>query len=96
LNLKKLITNRHKLFGTDGIRGTPGVYPLTNEMLSTIASALAQHLLMTRPDRVKQRVVIGKDTRMSGENIEKILSANIRAYGIDVMLTGTITTPGLA
>ena len=94
--MKKLITNRHKLFGTDGIRGTPGVYPLTNEMLSTIASALAQHLLMTRPDRVKQRVVIGKDTRMSGENIEKILSDNIRTYGIDVMLTGTITTPGLA
>lgn len=94
--MKKLITNRHKLFGTDGIRGTPGVYPLTNEMLSTIASALAQHLLTTRPDRVKQRVVIGKDTRTSGENIEKILSDNIRAYGIDVMLTGTITTPGLA
>lgn len=94
--MKKLITNRHKLFGTDGIRGTPGAYPLTNEMLATIASSLAQHLLTTRTDRLKQRVVIGKDTRMSGENIEKILSDNIRAYGIDVLLTGTITTPGLA
>ncbi len=94
--MKKLITNRHKLFGTDGIRGTPGVYPLTNEMLATISSSLAQHVLMTAKGKSKPRVVIGKDTRMSGENIEKILSDNIRAYGVDVMLTGTITTPGLA
>jgi phosphoglucosamine mutase len=94
--LKKLITNRHKLFGTDGIRGTPGVYPLTNEMLATISSALAQHILRTVTGKAKLRVVIGKDTRMSGENIEKILGDNIRAYGIDVFVTGTITTPGLA
>lgn len=94
--MKKLIRNRHKLFGTDGIRGTPGTYPLTNEMLATIASALAQHILMTCGSKTKCRVVIGKDTRMSGANIEQILSDNIRAYGIDVLLTGTITTPGLA
>ncbi len=92
--METLIKNRHRLFGTDGIRGTPGVYPLTDDMLATIANALTWYILSTR--RHKSRVVIGKDTRLSGANIEKILTDNIRSHGIDVLLTGIITTPGLS
>jgi phosphoglucosamine mutase len=96
--VKTLIKNRHKLFGTDGIRGTPGVYPLTKEMLITIAGALSQHILNNPELKTtsRPRVVIGKDTRISGADIEKILSDSIRTFGIDVLLTGIITTPGLS
>lgn len=92
--MKNLIKNRQKLFGTDGIRGTPGVYPLTDAMLATIANALAWHILTTR--RRKSRVVIGRDTRLSGANIEKILTDNICSHAIDVLLAGTVTTPALS
>jgi phosphoglucosamine mutase len=94
--LKVLIPDRQKLFGTDGIRGTPGVYPLTDQMLSVIAGAIAQSVLSLRRTKKKSKIVVGKDTRLSGESIEKMLAESIRAFGIDVLLAGTITTPGLA
>ncbi len=100
--MKRLILNKQKLFGTDGIRGTPGVYPLTDHMLGIIAQSLAQSILDTQPQhgtryaKSRPRIVIGKDTRLSGENIEGILADNISALGVDVLLAGTITTPGLS
>lgn len=94
--MKRLIVNKQKLFGTDGIRGTPGVYPLTDHMLGTIAQSLAQSVLFEHSGRKRPCIVIGKDTRLSGENIEGILSNNISSLGVDVLLVGTITTPGLA
>jgi phosphoglucosamine mutase len=104
--LKNLIKNKHKLFGTDGIRGTPGVYPLTDDMLANIASSLAQSIigdtsrqsyeLKNKGKCPHKRIVIGKDTRLSGDKIEKILIDNIKVFGIDVFLVGTITTPGLS
>lgn len=94
--MKRLIVNKQKLFGTDGIRGTPGIYPLTDHMLGVIAQSLAHSVLFENVGRKRPSIVIGKDTRLSGENIEGILSDNISALGVDVLLVGTITTPGLS
>jgi len=102
-----------QLFGTDGIRGTPGVYPLTDEMISKLAQAIAQSIVPqtkglppseasgTVPEdkksaRKRARIVIGKDTRLSGKDIEKILAKSITDCGEDVYFVGTITTPGLS
>ncbi len=91
-----------KLFGTDGIRGTPGEYPLTDVLLFKLGKAAA-HLLEhkkglsskgTAPAEAK--IIIGKDTRASGEKIEKILINAITSCGVDVILSGVIPTPGLA
>jgi phosphoglucosamine mutase len=87
----------HKLFGTDGIRGTPGEYPLNDEMILKIGKAAA--LLLHRQRKIDQRhykVVIGKDTRLSCEVIEKLLVGGISACGVDVSLVGVLSTPGLA
>jgi phosphoglucosamine mutase len=93
--VKHLIPDRDKVFGTDGIRGTPGVYPLTDDMLRVIARSIGWQASQNKGRRVK-KVVIGKDTRASGGKIERILSDNIRDFGVDVLLEGTITTPGLS
>ena len=86
-----------KLFGTDGIRGTPGEYPLTDEMLYKIGKACA-NLLNYQKGVINSRlkIIIGKDTRQSCEKIEKILTDAISSCGIEVILAGTIPTPGLA
>jgi len=95
--MKDTIKNRHKLFGTDGIRGTPGVYPLTDEMLSLIADALARYIKKALgTSRKRLRIVIGKDTRLSGDKLEKLLTESITGQGVDVLSAGTITTPGLS
>ncbi len=87
---------KEHLFGTDGIRGTPGVYPLTDGMLVRIAKAIADFTLSRKRHGEKARIVIGKDTRLSGDRIEDILSGTISSFGVDVLLAGTITTPGLS
>ena len=99
--MKQPELTKEKLFGTDGIRGTPGVYPLTNGMLFKIgggiahyATSLKRNTSKTRAKRLK--VVIGKDTRLSGKELESILSDSIAGQGIDVLLAGIITTPGLS
>lgn len=82
-----------KLFGTDGIRGTAGVYPLTEDMLARLAMA-ASYACLSRDQRNK--VLIGRDTRLSGSHIEGVLSREFALQGADVYLTGIITTPGLS
>ena len=94
--MKRLIVNKQKLFGTDGIRGTPGVYPLTDHMLGIISQSLAESIVQESKGKKKPCIVIGKDTRLSGENIEGILFNSITSLGVDVLLLGTITTPGLS
>ncbi|MGE5308810.1 MAG: phosphoglucosamine mutase [Deltaproteobacteria bacterium] len=93
--MKNLLINRHKIFGTDGIRGTPGVYPLTDDMLAVISRAIGWKISHSGGRR-KPKAVIGKDTRLSGGKIESILSSHIKSYGADVCCAGTITTPGLS
>jgi len=96
LKLKRLEIKKQKLFGTDGIRGAPGVYPLNEQMLGVISQSLAHCVLAQNTSGRKLSVVIGKDTRLSGAGIEDILSRNISVLGVNVLLAGTLTTPGLA
>jgi len=80
-----------KYFGTDGIRGRVGEPPMTVDFALRLASAAARVLA---PDG--GRVVIGKDTRLSGYLFEAALEAGFVAAGVDVLLTGPLPTPGIA
>ncbi len=82
------------LFGTDGIRGTPGFYPLTDGMVFKIGLSVAK--IINYKDKLSSSVVIGRDTRLTGKHIETILCDAINFYGIDVFSAGVITTPGLS
>ncbi|MEO8225559.1 MAG: phosphoglucosamine mutase [Gammaproteobacteria bacterium] len=80
-----------KLFGTDGIRGRVGVHPMTAEFALRLASA-AGHVLAPGGGKV----LIGKDTRVSGYMFESALEAGFVAAGMDVLLVGPLPTPGIA
>lgn len=82
-----------KFFGTDGIRGVAGAPPLDPESLVRLGKALAK--IFIRGDH-KTRILIGKDTRLSGYMIESSLAAGITSMGADLMLVGPIPTPGIA
>ncbi|MEA2015396.1 MAG: phosphoglucosamine mutase [Actinomycetota bacterium] len=82
-----------KLFGTDGIRGVANEYPITPDMIVQIGQATA-YILKKRKHR--SRIVIGKDTRLSGYMIESSLVAGICSMGTDVILVGPVPTPGIA
>lgn len=82
-----------KLFGTDGIRGTANVEPMTVEMAMKIGRAAA-HIFKDKDRR--HRIVIGKDTRLSGYMLETALCAGICSMGVDVLLLGPFPTPGIA
>ncbi|MFC1592678.1 phosphoglucosamine mutase [Candidatus Omnitrophota bacterium] len=88
----------NKLFGTDGIRGTPGEYPLTDGMIFKIGKGAAKFLLHNPQIREKERptIIIGNDTRASSYKIETVLASGITSYGVDVLSIGIIPTPGLA
>ncbi len=82
------------LFGTDGVRGRANVAPMTPETALRLGRAIT--LVARRGGRKRPRVVIGKDTRLSGYMIETALSAGICAMGGHVMLSGPIPTPAVA
>jgi len=82
-----------QLFGTDGIRGRANSYPMTAEV--ALALGRAAGALFTR-GRPPHRVVIGKDTRLSGYMLEPALTAGFVSAGMDVMLLGPMPTPGVA
>ena len=82
-----------KLFGTDGIRGLANEYPITCEMAMDIGRAVA-HIFRGGTDRSK--IVIGKDTRISGDMIEYALVSGICSMGVDAVLTDVLPTPGIA
>ena len=83
---------RH-LFGTDGIRGVANRDPMTAEMALRLGQAVAQRF--RHADR-PGRIVIGKDTRLSGYMLESAMQAGIVSAGADVMLVGPLPTPGIA
>lgn len=83
-----------KLFGTDGVRGVANIAPMTAEMILEIGRATA-HVCKEHPDR-RHRIVIGKDTRVSGYMVENALTAGICSMGVDVLLVGPMPTPGIA
>jgi phosphoglucosamine mutase len=87
------IVNTRRLFGTDGIRGTANTDPMTAEMALRLGQAAG--VLFTRGSH-RHRVVIGKDTRLSGYMIEPALTAGFIGSGMDVVLAGPLPTPAIA
>lgn len=86
-----------KYFGTDGIRGRVGQYPITPDFVLRLGYA-AGRVLVRRGETGEHRpgVLIGKDTRNSGYMLEAALEAGFSAAGVDVCLTGPLPTPGIA
>ncbi|MBI2236421.1 MAG: phosphoglucosamine mutase, partial [Magnetospirillum sp.] len=82
-----------KLFGTDGIRGTANVEPMTAETALKLGMAAGRHF--TRGSH-RHMVVIGKDTRLSGYLVEPALTAGFISVGMDVVLLGPLPTPAVA
>lgn len=82
-----------KLFGTDGVRGTANLEPMTSEIAMQLGRAAA-HIFMRRAGR--HQIVIGKDTRVSGYMLEAALLSGICSMGVDVLLVGPMPTPGIA
>lgn len=89
-----------RYFGTDGIRGTFGVFPITPDFLLRLGYATGQVLMAqnTHAQTTNKRpsVVIGKDTRLSGYVIESALQAGFNSAGVDVHLLGPLPTPAIA
>lgn len=83
-----------KLFGTDGVRGVANVHPMTTEMAMQLGRAAAY--IFKNGGKRRHRIVIGKDTRLSGYMIENALVAGICSMGVDVLVVGPLPTPGIA
>ena len=82
-----------RLFGTDGIRGQSNVFPMTPEIAMKVGMAVG---IVLQNGSHRHRVVIGKDTRLSGYMLENALVAGFTAAGMDVFLLGPIPTPAVA
>src|SRR5512147_68271 len=87
------------LFGTDGVRGTANIEPVTAETALKLGRAAAhvfKNLENQARSRGRHRIVIGKDTRLSGYMLENAISSGILSMGVDVLLIGPLPTPGVA
>lgn len=82
-----------KYFGTDGIRGTVGVAPITPDFVMRLAHAVGRVLKRTE---ARPTVLIGKDTRISGYMLESALESGFNSAGVDVVLLGPVPTPAVA
>jgi phosphoglucosamine mutase len=82
-----------KLFGTDGIRGKANHYPMTGEIAFEVGRAAAYVL---KKKHGRNRILIGKDTRLSGYMLESALTSGICSMGMNVVLVGPMPTPGIA
>ena len=88
-----------KIFGTDGVRGTANVEPITAETALKLGRAAAhvfKNLELQSRGRGKHKIVIGKDTRLSGYMLENAISSGILSMGVDVLFIGPLPTPGVA
>jgi phosphoglucosamine mutase len=88
-----------KIFGTDGVRGTANVEPVTAETALKLGRAAAhvfKNLESQARGRGKHKIVIGKDTRLSGYMLENAISSGILSMGVDVLFIGPLPTPGVA
>ena len=86
-----------QLFGTDGIRGIPGTYPLDDATLERVGHALGEYLLAQELKQgTRARVLIGRDTRESGPHIAGQIAHGLSAAGAQVVSAGVLTTPGVA
>jgi phosphoglucosamine mutase len=93
------MTNPKKIFGTDGVRGTANVEPVTAETalkLGRAAGHVFKHLEAQARGRGRHKIVVGKDTRLSGYMLENAISSGILSMGVDVLFIGPLPTPGVA
>ena len=88
------MSDKEKLFGTDGVRGTANVHPMTAEVALSLGQAVAYVFAAAGAERT--RLIIGKDTRLSGYMFEDALAAGICSMGVDVLQVGPMPTPALA
>ncbi len=84
---------KQRLFGTDGLRGQGNIYPMTPEIVLKLGLAAGQYF---RNGNKHRRVVIGKDTRLSGYVFETALTSGLCANGMDVFLVGPMPTPAIS
>ena len=88
-----------KIFGTDGVRGTANIEPVTAETALKLGRAAA-HVFKNLESRARgpgrHKIVIGKDTRLSGYMLENAVSSGILSMGVDVLFIGPLPTPGVA
>ncbi len=93
------MANPQRIFGTDGVRGTANIEPVTAETALKLGRA-AGHVfrsLESQPrGRGRHRIVLGKDTRLSGYMLENAISSGILSMGVDVLFIGPLPTPGVA
>jgi phosphoglucosamine mutase len=87
------MTDTRKLFGTDGVRGVANVYPMTAEVALQLGRALAY---VIKFGSGRHRIVVGKDTRISGYLLEYATVAGICSMGVDALVLGPFPTPGIA
>ncbi|OLV17109.1 phosphoglucosamine mutase [Deinococcus marmoris] len=87
--------NDRKYFGTDGVRAVAGEFPLTAAWVMNLGAA-AGEVLTRRSQTGKVSVVIGKDTRQSGDMLEAALAAGLTARGVNVIHVGVLPTPGVS
>lgn len=88
-----------KIFGTDGVRGTANIEPVTAETalrLGRAAGHVFKNIAPQSRDRGRHKIVIGKDTRLSGYMLENAISSGILSMGVDVLFIGPLPTPGVA
>src|SRR5215471_12391199 len=88
-----------KIFGTDGVRGTANIEPVTAETalkLGRAAGHVFKHLQSQSRSRGRHKIVLGKDTRLSGYLLENAISSGILSMGVDVLFIGPLPTPGVA
>ncbi len=89
------MADRPKLFGTDGVRGVAGHYPLDRDTVWKLARSLG--ILLGKTGGPGQpRVVVGEDTRESSGWISRVVASGVRSSGVEVVYAGVITTPGVA
>ena len=93
------MSSPNKIFGTDGVRGTANIEPVTAETALKLGRA-AGHVFKTLESQPrgheKHKIVIGKDTRRSGYMLENAISAGVLSTGVDVLFIGPLPTPGVA
>jgi phosphoglucosamine mutase len=93
------MSTHQKIFGTDGVRGTANIEPVTAETALKLGRACAhvfKNLHRQARGRGKHKIVIGKDTRLSGYMLENAISSGILSMGVDVRFIGPLPTPGVA
>jgi phosphoglucosamine mutase len=94
------VAQPNKLFGTDGVRGVANVEPVTAETALKLGRAAAHVFTQlnprTLPEGTRPKIVLGKDTRLSGYMLENALVAGITSLGVDVLVIGPLPTPGVA